>query len=300
MRFPIIKRSFLRVSIALVWMAVCAFLFTSNLRLSKQFTWGIEFKMSSTESTESIKSNLESTIWDPNLRININKVGDQNNVLIQQIKPDEAKLLENSKLIQEKFASTMSDFAIIGPSIGDQISDTAVQAIIWGLILMTLFIIFEFSKIRKFIQPWILGVIVIFTMLFDILSPMGVYGLKMMIDATAQVDVIFIIALLTTMGYSINDTVIIFDRIREHLENDKNQKIEEVFENSLWETMTRSLMTSISTLLVVIAMYILGTGDLKNFAFSMMVGVISGTFSSIFLAAPMAYLIMKYTTKKAK
>jgi preprotein translocase subunit SecF len=81
-------------------------------------------------------------------------------------------------------------------------------------------------------------------MLFDILSPMGIYGIWMSINPTTQVDVIFIIALLTTMGYSINDTIIIFDRIREHLEVDTKKSIADIFENSLWETMTRSLMTS--------------------------------------------------------
>ena len=109
---------------------------------------------------------------------------------------------------------------------------------------MALFIIFEFSKIRRFIQPWILALITAFTMLFDILSPMGIYGIWMSINPTIQVDVIFIISLLTTMGYSINDTIIIFDRIREHLETDKTKNMGVIFENSLWETMARSLMTS--------------------------------------------------------
>lgn len=165
---------------------------------------------------------------------------------------------------------------------------------------MTLFIIFEFSKIRRFIQPWVLAIITVVTMLFDILSPMGVYGLKMMIDTTAQVDVIFIIALLTTMGYSINDTIIIFDRIREHLEVDKTRDIAIIFEESLRETMARSLMTSTSTLVVVLAMYFFGAGDLRNFAFSMAIGVISGSFSSIFMAGPIAYLVTKRSGKSKK
>lgn len=137
-------------------------------------------------------------------------------------------------------------------------------------------------------------------MLFDILSPMGIYGIKMMIDSTAQVDVIFIIALLSTMGYSINDTIIIFDRIREHLETDKTHDVGTVFENSLRETMARSLMTSGSTLIVVLSMYFFGAGDLKNFAFSMAIGVLSGTFSSIFMAAPIAYLVTKRGIKPKK
>lgn len=163
---------------------------------------------------------------------------------------------------------------------------------------MAIFIVFEFSKIRKFIQPWVLALITIVTMSFDILSPMGIYGLKMFFDATTQVDVIFVIALLTTMGYSITDTIVIFDRVREHLETDKNKKLDVVFEDSLWETMARSLMTSWATLLVVLAMYFIGVGDLKNFAFVMIFWIISGSFSSIFLAAPIAYLIIKNTKKQ--
>jgi SecD/SecF fusion protein len=267
------------------------------MRLSKQFTGGIEFKLEGTQTATQIKSDIEQKLKDSNLRVSTHPGTSYTNVLIQQTQQNEDQLIAHSKVIQAQYGEKMKEFAIVGPSIGKQVSSTAVQAIVWWLILMALFIVFEFSKIRKFIQPWVLAIITIVTMLFDILSPMGIYGLKMMFDATAQVDVIFIIALLTTMGYSINDTIIIFDRVREHLETDKNKKLDMVFEDSLWETMGRSLMTSGSTLIVVLAMYALGTGDLKNFAFVMIFGIISGTLSSIFLAAPIAYLIIKYTNK---
>jgi|GEM_PF-611289 len=164
---------------------------------------------------------------------------------------------------------------------------------------MAAYMIFAFAGVRQYIQPQILAIITIVTMLFDVLAPMGIYGIKMMLDPTTQVDVIFVIALLTTMGYSINDTIIIFDRIRENLTNmgTKVKDIAQVFEDSVWQTMSRSIGTSLSTFLVVAAMYVIGTGDLSRFAFSMGVGVISGSLSSIFLAAPLAYLIIKYTHK---
>ncbi len=303
MRFPIIKHSLIWLSAGLIWMCVCAVLFFTNLRLSKQFTGGIEFKLEGAQTTTQIQTQLAQTLSDNNLRISTSEAWDHINVLIQQTQPDEPKLLEHAKRVQAIYNTNnpkLVEFAIVGPSIGKQVSSTAVQAIVRGLILMTLFIIFEFSKIRRFIQPWILAIITVITMLFDILSPMGIYGLKMMLDNTAQVDVIFIVALLTTMGYSINDTVIIFDRIREHLETDKGHDVGTIFENSLWETMARSLMTSGAVLMVVVTMYFLGTGDLKNFAFSMMVGVISGSFSSIFMAGPIAYLVTKRTNKRKK
>ena len=281
-----------------MWMILCGFMFFSNLKLSKQFTGGIELKVATTQTAEQVQDEIEKKLNDDNLNITTKTEGDHTNVLIQQQVANEEKLIEYGKEVQTTYQGKIKEFAIVGPSIGKQISSTAVQAIIRGLILMAIFIVFEFSKIRKFIQPWVLALITIVTMSFDILSPMGIYGLKMFFDATTQVDVIFVIALLTTMGYSITDTIVIFDRVREHLETDKNKKLDVVFEDSLWETMARSLMTSWATLLVVLAMYFIGVGDLKNFAFVMIFWIISGSFSSIFLAAPIAYLIIKNTKKQ--
>ena len=298
MRFPIIKNAKIWVTLGLVWMILCGFMFFSNLKLSKQFTGGIELKVATTQTAEQVQDEIEKKLNDDNLNITTKTEGDHTNVLIQQQVANEEKLIEYGKEVQTTYQGKIKEFAIVGPSIGKQISSTAVQAIIRGLILMAIFIVFEFSKIRKFIQPWVLALITIVTMSFDILSPMGIYGLKMFFDATTEVDVIFVIALLTTMGYSITDTIVIFDRVREHLETDKNKKLDVVFEDSLWETMARSLMTSWATLLVVLAMYFIGVGDLKNFAFVMIFWIISGSFSSIFLAAPIAYLIIKNTKKQ--
>jgi len=115
--------------------------------------------------------------------------------------------------------SSIVESSIVGPSIGEYLTKSARNTVIIGLILMAIYMVFTFSAVRKYIQPQTLAAITIFSMMFDVLAPMGVYGIKMMIDPTTQVDVIFVIALLTTMGYSINDTIIIFDRIRENLGN---------------------------------------------------------------------------------
>ncbi len=277
-------------------MAICAFVFFSNLRLSKQFTGWIEFKIEWT-SAATLQKDIESKLADTNLRVTTNEDKWISTVLIQQNTQDEDKLLAHSKTLQAAYSNQLKEFAIVWPSIGKQISSTAMQAIIRWLVLMSLFIIFEFSKIRKVIQPFILAIITTFTMLFDMLTPMCIYGVMMWLNPTMQVDVIFIIALLTTMWYSITDTVVIFDRVREHIENDKNRNMAEIFENSLRETMTRSLMTWSGTLLSIIAMYLLWTWDLKSFAFTMFFGILSGTVSSIFLASPLAYLIIKYSGK---
>lgn len=235
-----------------------------------------------------------------NINISTNQASDYVNVLIQPQEEDDDNLAKISNKIQDYYKTNTADkfteYAIVWPSIWNTIKSQAIWSIVAGLIIMAVFIIFAFKEIRRFVQPWVLALITIFTMLFDILSPMGIYGLKMMVDKTAQVDVIFIIAILTTMAYSINDTVVIFDRVRENLSKNKNATIKDIFEDSLWQTMWRSLTTAFAVFLVVLCMYIFGTWDLQSFAFTMLVWVIS--WSSIFMAWPIAYLLTRNKIKQ--
>jgi preprotein translocase SecF subunit len=115
----------------------------------------------------------------------------------------------------------------------------------------------------------------------------------MALNSTIQIDTIFIISILTVMWYSINDTIVIFDRIRENYGKlwwKEYKSLLEVFEKSLWQTMRRSILTSLSTLFVIISMFIFGTWALQTFAFTLWIGIVAGTYSSIFIAAPLAYL----------
>jgi len=125
----------------------------------------------------------------------------------------------------------------------------------------------------------------------------------MMLDKTVMIDSVFIIALLTNMGYSINDTIIIFDRIRENVQTKANQKgilFGKIFEDSLRQTMRRSMGTVLSTFLVIAAMFFLGSGVIKQFAFTIGMGVIFGSYSSIFISAPLAYILLGRYKKERK
>ena len=120
--------------------------------------------------------------------------------------------------------------------------------------------LFSFAGIRKEIAPALLAAIVIATMIFDVAIPAGAYGLRMGFNKTISIDTVFIIAILTTKGYSINDTIVIFDRIRENIKNKAGQKgvlFGKIFEDSLRQTMRRSIMTSTSTFVVVLIMFII-------------------------------------------
>jgi SecD/SecF fusion protein len=126
----------------------------------------------------------------------------------------------------------------------------------------------------------------------------------MMISPTVQIDTVFIIAILTTMWYSINDTIVIFDRIRENLQTKwwtKDIVYGKIFEDSLWQTMRRSFGIVWATLLVVLAMFFFGSWIIKHFAFTIWIWVLAGSYSSIFISAPLAYLMMwRYKKEKAK
>jgi preprotein translocase SecF subunit len=163
---------------------------------------------------------------------------------------------------------------------------TAFQALIVGIILMVVYMLFAFAKIRKDIPASILGITVLGVLIFNVLVTLGAYGVRMMFTTTVQVDTVFIIAVLTVVAYGVNDVIVIFDRIRENIlrhAKDKNMIIGKVIEESLWQTMRRSIGTSFSTLLVLITMFIFGTGVLRQFSLVVGCGIIAATFSSIFL-----------------
>jgi preprotein translocase subunit SecF len=126
-------------------------------------------------------------------------------------------------LIQENYIANTDeilDQAVTGPNVGSYMQSTALKALIRGIFFMAIYMLISFSGIRKYIKPEVLAIVTIIAMLFDISIPVGAYGFWMMINPTIQVDTIFIIAILTTMGYSINDTIIIFDRVRENMQRE--------------------------------------------------------------------------------
>lgn len=310
-KFPIIKNASIWISISIALMIASVLVFYFNFRPSIQFTGGIQVKVAAALDS-SVEQDIIDIPWVSQASMStevINNV-EYTTILAQVSTKVDAEITKISKDIQQTLVdksyitdtSSIVESSIIGPSIGEYLTKSARNTVIIGLILMAIYMVFAFSAMRDYIQPQVLAIITIFSVTFDIIAPMGIYGIKMMIDPTTQVDVIFVIALLTTMWYSINDTIIIFDRIRENLSNlwSKVKDIAQVFEDSLWQTMSRSIGTSLSTFLVVVAMYVIGTGDLSRFAFSMGIGILSGSLSSIFLAAPLAYLIIKYSKKEKK
>jgi SecD/SecF fusion protein len=165
----------------------------------------------------------------------------------------------------------------VSGTFGHQIAIDAIYGIIVSLLLITIYITIRFDL--KFAIP------VILAMLHDIVITVGVYAL-----VGKEISVATVAAVLTVLGYSIYDTIIIFDRVRENIPLMRRSPIATIVNVSLWETIRRSLATTFITLLPIICLYILGGAVLKDFAFALIVGVTSGAYSSIFIAAPILML----------
>jgi SecD/SecF fusion protein len=185
-----------------------------------------------------------------------------------KVKSAESALAKEYGIAKEGFESTS-----VGPTFGNQVAESAVKALIFSLLVILIYVALRFEP--KFAVP------VLIALFHDILITGGVYALT-----GKEVSSGTVAAFLTILGYSLYDTIIVFDRIRENLPRMPRAAFSQIVNRSMSEVMTRSLATSFTTLLAVLSLLIFGTSTLKDFAFAMLVGIASGTYSSIFIASP--------------
>lgn len=186
-------------------------------------------------------------------------------------------------LIEEK------SFTSIGPSVGRELKNKSIFAIIVVAISIILFIAYAFRGVSKPVSSWKYGIIATLTLLHDVIISTGAFVILGKIMG-AEVDTLFIVAILTILGISINDTIVVFDRVRENLNKKVSSDFGEVVGKSLSETYMRSINTSLSTIIVLLALFFLGPNSTKVFSLIMAIGMFIGTYSSIFLASPLLVL----------
>tara|TARA_B100000745_G_scaffold63012_2_gene37285 strand:+ start:4079 stop:4975 length:897 start_codon:yes stop_codon:yes gene_type:complete len=194
-------------------------------------------------------------------------------------------------------AGTIERFNSVGPTIGEELRNKAWIAITAVVLAIVLFIAFAFRRVSEPVSSWKYGVIAIVALLHDVIVPTGVFAV-LGYFLGAEIDVLFVMALLAILGYSVNDTIVVFDRVRENLrENDEANRRED-FEitvgKSLQQTYMRSINTSITTLLVLLALFFIGAEVTQDFALVLIAGVLAGTYSSIFLAAPLLVTVQNW------
>ena len=181
-------------------------------------------------------------------------------------------------------------YTSIGPTIGTELRRKALEAIAIVIITTILYVAFAFRKVSEPVSSWKYGLIAIATLLHDIAVPTGVFAILGRF-AGFEVDTLFVTALLVILGYSVNDTIVIFDRIRENLrhahETHSRESFEEIVGRSLRETYARSINTSLTVFLVLLSLFFLGGPTIHAFILALLIGVVAGSYSSLFFAPPL-------------
>ena len=263
---------------SVVLIGLSAFLFLNkSLNLGIDFKGGImvEAKFSNVPDLSVLRNKID------NLGIGnseIQEFGDPNTILFRLEKIDNKNLTQED--IIEKLKSELdkdTDYRrveFVGPKVGKELKLVAIKAVLFSLIAMFIYIWFRFSG-------WQFGLGALIALFHDVLSTIGFFSLTQI-----EFNLASIAAILRIAGYSINDTVVVFDRIRENLVKSDKQ-LEELLNLSINQTLSRTLMTSITTLLALVALFIFGGEVVKGFVSAMIWGVLVGTYSSIFIASPL-------------
>jgi SecD/SecF fusion protein len=174
----------------------------------------------------------------------------------------------------------------VGATVADDIKASSLEAMIAALVAIFLYILLRFRN-------WRFSIASIIALVHDTLFVIAAFAIASLFGASFEIDQVFIAAVLTVIGYSINDTVIVFDRIRESIENRGTSKLIKVFNDAINETLSRTLITSLTTLIVVIVLLFFGGEVLRGFSFALFVGITVGTYSSIYIATPIVVDLMK-------
>lgn len=194
---------------------------------------------------------------------------------------------------------TQDQFETIGPVIGKEITVNAFNAIIVASILIVLYIAWAFRGVRKPMSSWRFGVCAIIALLHDVLVVVGIFSLLGHFFSV-EIDSLFVTALLTVIGFSVHDTIVVFDRVRENLRRNLSAPFAQVVNDSILQTLVRSLNTSLTALLVLFTLLIFGGESIKWFVIAMLVGIASGTYSSIFNASQLLVVWQEWVDKRKK
>jgi SecD/SecF fusion protein len=311
------KTSFVIFGVAAI---ICiGFLATRGLSKSIDFTGGRNFVVQFEEPVEpeEVRSILQNVITEDNvqaialgtdhktIRISTNyRIDEESETIDSEIEEflftslkNAGKLSSNLTLAtfidrENRDGGSIISSQKVGPSIAEDITRGAIISVILALIAIFLYILIRFRNVAYSVGA-------IFALCFDTLIIIGMYSICWgWMPFSLEIDQTFIGAVLTAIGYSINDKVVIFDRIREFTGLYPKRNRKQLFDDALNTTLARTINTSISTLIVLLAIFFLGGDSIRSFAFAMILGVVFGTCSSLFVAAPTAYLVMKKTKKE--
>lgn len=255
--------------------------------------FGIDFKGGSLIHVEFEDQNIKSeqvrnVLADFDLQNSSIQEASDDSIVIKTLELEQDKLGEILKTFETKLGKyELLRSEKVGPVIGAELRNAGLLALFIASILQILYITIRFEF--KF------AIAAIIALLHDVLIAVGFFSIFQI-----EIDTVFVAAILTIIGYSINDTIVIFDRIRENIKNRRKESLDVIINNSINQTIVRSISTSVAVLLILLALLFLGGETTKNFALALIVGVVSGTYSSIFIASTLWYEFKPEEHKRVK
>lgn len=258
------------------------YLLTFGLKLGIDFTGGglIEYQFEKSIDV----NNLKQEITKSGIAVGqISALSD--NSYIIRTKPLEQNQISSLKDSLFKKFGTVSERRVenVGPVIGAEVSNKALIAVILSSVAIVLYVAFSFRKIPRPASSWRFGIAAVIALIHDVLVVIGLFAIFGKVLGV-EIDILFVTALLTVIGFSVHDTIVVFDRIRENLLKHSGKKFIDIANLSVVQTLGRSLNTSLTVVFVLIAMLLFGGATIKWFVTALLIGIISGTYSSIFNA----------------
>ena len=228
----------------------------------------------------------------------VSSVG-ETSIIIRSSKISDERRQEILTSLTSKYGPvTQQRFDDVGPTVGNELKTKSVKAVIILLIVVVVYLAIVFRGMARVLSPWAMGFAAVAALLHDVIIPIGVLSYLGAYHGV-EIGAVFVAALLTILGYSVSDTVVVFDRVRENVVRfGGKESFSELVHKSIMQTLTRSINTSVTTLLALVAIFLFGGESIKYFALALIIGILSGTYSSMFIAAPIVVWWHQFRARK--
>lgn len=285
------RKIFYSISILLVAAALSA-LVTKGLNFGPDFTGDAVLDGVYTNSRPAL-DDVRKSFSDARIELVALETRGDNGIFVRTRFLDEANHQEVLRVLQSKGEFVEQSFVSHGPTVGRQLRRNAITAILLTLFAIICFIAYAFRQVSRPVSSWIYGLVAVVALAHDVTIPTGLFAWL-----GYQIDSLYISALLTVLGFSVHDTIVVFDRLRENLRKASGGSFADIAERSLRETIVRSINTSMTTILALGAVYFFGGETTQPFALALIIGISVGTYSSIFVATPLLVTIERWRAKK--
>lgn len=309
---PIIKNSKIWITFSSVLViASIALVFILGLNLSADFVPGtmmrlnFENPVNNTEVEAHLQSNVNTYFEEQNAvrteESSFNLLGvpqvrtlSDGSTSVRTLRQNEETQEYVLNSLEENFGSfEVSQIKNISPTFAEVFRQRALMAIGIASLAIILYVAYAFRKVPRHVSAWKFGICAIITLLHDVIITVGAFVL-LGYFLNIEIDALFITAMLTVLGYSVNDTIVVFDRIRENLKNmTRNQTFSDIAEIAVNQSVARSINTSLSTLITLTALFVLGSDSIRWFVLALIIGAVVGTYSSLFIASPLLAIWQK-------